>query len=274
MAEHRAKDQRQQQLQSLGLQYPLWIFEADDPRWPRRLNSLLPSSQPVRITRWVASYSEYALHLSPLQDSTSNEEEAKPATRVQHARLAESALMQLRYDDTCAADSIRIIFDDRGEQTAKPLSAWVFDSHESDWIDPANVLRIERIWDSVPLWDPTRGLASLIECEASNSIFGVATLVANDYELVFASGIPKTDSGKGIRRAEFQCLDAGSEGGILKGIVCPPRWVEPSVQGLMLRNGPKDKYNQQLLAGTILQHAAWEDVEEYVKGMRPGPLWP
>jgi hypothetical protein len=273
MAEQRAKDQRQQQLLSLGVQYPLWIFEADDPRWPRRLNSLLPSSHPAKITRWVASYSEYALHLSPLQDSSSDEEDAKPATRTQHAKLAESALTQLRYDDTCDTGSIQVIFDNRGEQIAKPLSSWVFDNHESDWIDPANVLRIERIWDSVPFWDPKQGLASLSDSEASNPIFGVATLVANDDELVFASGIQKTDSGEGIRKAEFECLDAGVEGGIVKSVVCPPRWVEPSVQGLMLRNGPKDKHNQHLLAGTILQNAAWEDVEEYVKGMRPGPLW-
>jgi hypothetical protein len=273
MAEQRAKDQRQQQLLSLGLQYPLWVFEADDPRWPRHLNSLLPSSHPAKITRWVASFSEYTLQLSPLQDSSSNGEDVKPATRAQHAKLAESALTQLRYDDTCDADSIQVIFDNRGEQIAKELSSWVFDNYESDWIDPANVLRIERIWDSVPLWDPKQGLGRISGLEASDTIFGVATLVANDDELVFAAGVQKTDSGEGIRKAEFQCLDAGAERGIVKGVVCPPRWVEPSAQGLMLRNGPKDNHNQQLLTGTILQHAAWEDVEEYVKGMRPGPLW-
>ena len=273
MTEQRAKDQRQQQLLSLGCQYPLWIFEADDPRWPRRLNSLLPSSHPAKITRWLASFSEYALHLSPLQNSSSNGEDTKTTTRAQHAKLAESALTQLRYDDTYDADSIQVIFDDRGQQIAKQLNSWVFDNHESDWIDPANVLRIERIWDGVPLWDPKQGMARISESEASDPIFGVATLVANDDELVFAAGIQKTDSGEGIRKAEFQCLDAGARRGIVKGVVCPPRWVEPSVQGLILRNGPKNKHNQQLLAGTILQHAAWEDVEEYVKGMRPGPLW-
>jgi len=273
MADQRAKGQRQQQLLSLDLRYPVWIFEADDPRWPRRLNSLLPSSHPAKIIRWVASFSEYALHLSPLQDSSSNNGNTKPATRAQHAKLAESALTQLRYDDTCDADSIQVIFDDRGQRTAKQLSSWVFDNHESDWIDPANVLRIEWTWDKVPLWDPKQCMAKISGLEASDPIFGVATLVANDDELVFAAGIQKTHSGEGIRKAEFECLDAGAGGGVVKVVICPPRWVEPSVQGLMLRNGPKNKHNQHLLAGTILQHAAWEDVEEYVKGMRPGPLW-
>jgi hypothetical protein len=41
----------------------------------------------------------------------------------------------------------------------------------------------------------------------------------------------------------------------------------------MLHSGPKDKHNQQLLAGTILQHAAWEDVVEYRNGLKDGPLW-
>jgi hypothetical protein len=275
MAELRARDKRQDRLSSLDLQYPLWIFDADDPRWPRRLASILPNSRPAKLAGWVISSSEYAQYLTPLQDlSRSDEKIVQPATRSQHAKLAQSALTQLRYDDSYADDSLQVIYDDGGgKQTIRLLSSWVFDSHEQDWIDPANVLRIERIWDGVPLWDPKQGLTQLSDYESKDAIFGVATLIANDDELVFASGIQKTDSGEGSRKAEFQCLEAGDGGEFVRGIVCGPRWVEPGVQGLMLHLGPKDKHNQQLVAGTILQHAAWEDVVEYRNGLRGGPLW-
>jgi hypothetical protein len=43
----------------------------------------------------------------------------------------------------------------------------------------------------------------------------------------------------------------------LEGVVCPPRWAEPGDSGLMIQRGPKFEHNQQLLAGTILQHAVW-----------------
>jgi hypothetical protein len=275
MAELRAKNQRQDRLSSLDLQYPLWIFDADDPRWPRRLASMLPNSRPAKLTGWVVSFSEYAQHLTPLQDlSSSDEEIVQPVSRSQHAKLAESALTQLRYNDFYADDSLQVIYDDGdGKGTVKLLSSWVFDSHEQNWIDPANVLRIERIWDGVPLWDPKQGLMQLADYDSNDAIFGVATLVADDDELVFASGIQKTNAGEEIRKAEFQCLEAGDGGEFLQGVVCPPRWVEPGVQGLMLRSGPKDKHNQQLLAGTVLQHAAWEEVVEYRNGSRVGPLW-
>ena len=273
MAELRARNLRQEQLSSLGLQYPLWIFEADDPRWPRRLSSLLPTSYPARLTGWVASFSEYALHLDPLQDPASNNGGTGSLSRDQHAKLAQSALTQLRYDDTYSSDALRVVFDDQGEQSTKPLGSWVFDICDQNFIDPADVLRIQRAWDSVPLWDPKHGLTSISDPDASHPIFGIATLVADDDELVFAAGIQKTDGGEGIRKAEFQCLDAGAAEGSVKGVVCPSRWVEPGDQGLMLHRGPKDKRNQQLLAGTLLQNAAWEDVVEYAKGMRLEPLW-
>ena len=275
MAELRARNLRQEQLSSLGLQYPLWIFEADDPRWPRRLSSLLPTSYPARLTGWVASFSEYALHLDPLQDPASNNGGTGSLSRDQHAKLAQSALTQLRYDDTYSSDALQVVFDDQGEQSTKPLGSWVFDICDQNFIDPADVLRIQRAWDSVPLWDPKQGLPTLSDFSTSSSpIFGIATLVADDDELLFAAGFKPTDTGEGIRKAEFQCLDAGGgAGGGVRGVVCPPRWVEPGNQGLMIRRGPKDKRNQQLLAGTLLQNVAWEEVVEYAKGLRAEPLW-
>lgn len=274
MAEQRVRDQRQQQLSLLGLMYPLWVFQADDPRWPRRLASLLSESHPAKMTGWVASFSEYGLHLSPLQDLPDNDnEDAKPVTRNQRAKLAQAALEQLRYDDTYDIDSLQVVFEDHGEQFIKSLSAWAFDSHDSHWINPTNVLRIERMWDCVPLWDPQHGLATLSDAESVSPVFGIATCVANDDELLLVAGTQESDNGEEICKAMFQCLDVGAAGTFLEGIICPSRWAEPGDHGLMIQRGPKFKHNQQLLAGTKLQHAAWDEVVEYAKGMRPGPLW-
>jgi hypothetical protein len=248
------------------------VFQADDPRWPRRLASLLPESHPAKMTGWVASYSEYGLHLSPLQDLSDNDRDAKSVPRNQRAKLAQAVLEQLRYNDTYDIGSVQVVFENHGEQFSKPLNSWAFDSHDRDWIDPTNVLRIERMWNCVPLWNPQYGLATLSDAESVSSVFGIAACVANDDELVFVAGTQEGDNGEEIRKAEFQCLDASAAGASSKGVVCP-RWAEPGDHGLMIQRGPKIKHNQQLLAGTILQHAAWDEVVEYEKGMRPGPLW-
>lgn len=275
MAEQRAATLRQQRLSSLGLPYPLWVFEADDPRWPRRLDSLLPSSTPARLTGWVASFSEYAQHLTPIQDLYRSPEEdaAIPSiTRSQRANLVQNALTQLRYDDRYDHDALQVIFEASGEQAARKLSLWVFDKTEDGWVDPANVQRIERIWDHVPLFDPGRGLTQLSDFgSAADTCFGITTMITNDDELVFISGILANDDGEEFRKAEFERLD--EDECVVRGIVCPPRVREPGDHGLMLNLGPKAKCNMQLLAGTRLQNAPWEEVVEYRKGMRLGPLW-
>jgi hypothetical protein len=211
MAEQRVRSQRKQQLSFLGLEYPLWVFRADDPRWPRRLASLLPESHPAKMTGWVVSFSEYGLHLGPLRDLSDNNEDTKSVTRNQRAKLAQAALEQLRYDDTYDIDSVQVVSEDHGEQFSKSLSTWAFDSHNRDWIDLTAVLRIERMWDRVPLWDPPHGLATLSDAESVRPVTGIATCVAND-ELVFIAGTQESDNGEEIRKAESQCLDASVAG--------------------------------------------------------------
>lgn len=275
MAEQRAAKIRQQRLSSLGLRYPLWVFEADDPRWPRRLDSLKPSSTPAKLTGWVVSFSEYAQHLTPLQDLHHRPEEdvaTGTMTRSHRTSFVQNALTQLRYDDRYNHGALQVVFETNGEQTAQKLSTWVYDKNENGWVEPANVQRIERIWDQVPLFDPGRGLTQLSDFgSVTDTCFGITTKVANDNELVSVSGIPTTDGGEEIRKAEFERLDG--EDGVVRGIVCPPRVREPGDHGLMLNLGPKAKCNMQLLAGTKLQNAPWEEVVEYRKGIRPGPLW-
>jgi hypothetical protein len=197
MAELRAKTQRQHRLSSIDLRYGLWIFDADNPRWPRRIASILPNTRPAKLTRWVASFSEYAQHLTPPQDLSSDKDKevVQPATRSQHAKLAQCALTHLHFDDdSYGADRLRVIHDDGGgKKIVRLLSSWVFDSHEQDWIVPVNVLRIERIWDGVPLWDSKQGFSQLSDYDTKGEIIGVATLIADVDELIFASSIHKTE---------------------------------------------------------------------------------
>jgi hypothetical protein len=185
----------------------------------------------------------------------------------QTAELAQRALTQLRHDDTYDPNFLHVVFSHHGQECVKPLSEWIFldkdnPRNKSNAIDPAPTLRIERKWDAVPLWDPTQNLTRLSDFSPSDCIFGVATLVANNNELVSASGIQASNNGAEIRRADFQCLDHGNHygggagaGGLVQGIVCPSRWVEPGDQGLVLRRGPKDKGNRRVLGGTVLQNA-------------------
>lgn len=221
------------------------------------------------------SFSEYAQHLTPLQDlqySKAESDAMLPMTRVQRADLAQSALTQLRYDDRYNLDSLQVVLESNGEQTTRSVSSWAFDKTEDGWVYPAGVQRIERIWDNVPLFDPSRGITHLSDLDsAADACFGIATMVADDDELVSVSGVLATDRGEDIRKAEFERLF--DDGGVVHGIVCPSRVREPGDHGLMLNLGPKDKHNVRLLAGTSLQYAPWEKVVEYRKGTRPGPLW-
>jgi hypothetical protein len=149
MADQRAHTLRQQHLSSLGVQYPLWIFFVDDPRWPRRLDSLLPNSHPAKITIWAASFSEYTMHLTP-QQKLPTTQRSNPTTRSQTAELAQRALTQSRYDNTYDPESLPVIFSDHGQERAKPLSKWVFTSSSAKsnnnrkTIDPATIFRIDR----------------------------------------------------------------------------------------------------------------------------------
>jgi len=219
------------------------------------------------------------MHLTPPQNLPTTKP-LNPTTRSQTAELAQRALTQLRYDNTYEPDTLQVIFSDHGQERAKPLSDWTFSSDKDslnkrrDAIGPATILRIERKYDAVPLWDPTQNLTRLPDPSPSDCIFGIATLVVDDDGLVAASGIQASNNGEEICRAEFQCLDdVGGVGAFVQGIVCPSRWVEPGDQRLALRKGPKDKGNRRVLAGTILQNAPWEEVVEYGKGTRRGPLW-
>lgn len=271
MAVLRAHDNRQQRLSTLGLQYPLWLFDIDDPRWPRRLDSLLPESYPAKISGWYAYTSEYEMHMVRRQDlPQAQKKDTKPQDLAYYTGLAQDALQQLRYDDRYNLERLQAVVRENTGQSAVRLSSWIFDAHGTGWISPSKVVRIERAWDHVPLWDPALGLERLSDCEAMKPYFGVATLMTNDGDLLAATGMPKTCSGEQIRKAEFERLDTPEL--IVDGIVCPSRERATGDHGLAVNVGPKYVYNRRLIAGTALQDADWELVVEYNEWRRGSPL--
>jgi len=271
MAALHAKFQRQQRLSTLNLHYPLWLFDIDDPRWPRRLDSLPPESYPAKITGWTASTSEYDMHLDRPQDLPQAQgKDRKMYSAVHCAGLAQDALQQLRYDDRYSLSSLQAIVQDGEDQTIVRLDSWVFEQGEPGWVDPSKVQRIERIWDNVPLWNPKIGIERLSDFEVIDTYYGVAILVTDDDALVAATGMAKTNTGEAIRKAEFERLD--ESGGIVHGIVCPSRWRGPGDHGLKLNQGPASAVNRRIIAGTALQDAEWETVVEYGKWSRRSPL--
>jgi hypothetical protein len=271
MAALHAKAQREQRLTTLDLQYPLWLFDIDDPRWPRRLDSIPQDSYPAKVTGWTASASEYDMFLDRPQDLSHAQEKGKKVHSAAHyAGLAQEALQQLRYDDRYSLSSLQAVVRDGGDETSVRLDSWTFDRDEPGWVDPAAVQRIERIWDEVPLWNPKIGIERLSDFDAIGEYYGVAISVANDDALVAATGMPKTYAGEAIRKAEFERLD--ESGGVVRGIVCPSRWRGPGDHGLKLNQGPGSALNRRLIVGTALQDAGWEAVEEYAKWLRRSPL--
>jgi len=271
MAALHAKDQRQQRLATLNLQYPLWLFDIDDPRWPRRLDSLPPDSYPAKITGWTASTSECDMFLDRPQDMCRAQvENTKLRSASYRAGLAQDALQQLRYDDRYSPSSLQVIVQHGQEEAVVRLDSWVFDQGEPGWVDPSKVSRVERVWDNVPFWDPKIGLERLSDFDAIDAYYGVAISIADDDALVAATGMQKTNSGDAIRKAEFERLD--ESGGVVYGVVCPSRWREPGDHGLKLNQGPTSALNRRLTAGTSLQDAEWETVVEYAKWSRRSPL--
>jgi hypothetical protein len=271
MAALHAKHQRQQRLDTLDIQYPLWLFDIDDPRWPRRLDSLLPDSYPAKLTGWIASTSEYEMLLDRPQDLSQAQEKGKKVhSAAYHAALAHKALQQLRYDDRYSLSPLQAVVQQGKDHVNVRLDSWTFEQNEPGWVDPAKVQRIERIWDEVPLWNSKIGLERLADFDAIEEYYGVAILLADDGALVAATGMPKTDAGEAIRKAEFERLD--NSGGVVQGIVCPSRWRGPGDHGLKLNQGPSSALNRRLIAGTALQDAGWEAVEEYAKWQRRSPL--
>ena len=271
MAALHATNQRQQHFITMSLQYPLWLFDVDDPRWPRRLDSLPPESYPAKITGWIASTSEYDMFLDRPQDLMHAQRRGMRIHSAIHtAGLVQQVLQQLRYDDRYSLSSLQAVVQNGEGQVTVGLESWIFDQNGPGWVGLSTVLRIERTWDQVTIWDPKVGLERLSDFEAMKTYYGVAILIADDAALLDATGMSKMNSGDAIRKAEFERLNGS--GSVVQGIVCPSRWRGPGDHGLALNRGSQHASNRRLIAGTALQGADWKTVVEYRKWLRRSPL--
>lgn len=122
----------------------------------------------------------------------------------------------------------------------------------------------------MPVWERGSGVNVLGSGEGEGAcvVYGVASLVGGDEELVRAAGVDVLDGGEKIRRAQIEFLD--EEGGQARGIVYPGK--NQSERGLYITRGPDFAWNKRLLAGTALEGGPWSDVEDYVRQKRNCPL--
>lgn len=260
---------RAKKLEELQLHFPIWVFDADQSAWPRKLADVLPGSRPAKITGWYTWPWEYGTDLRRIDDevprgvTVSALEDGHPGP-IQHV------LSQLLYDDRFEFDTFRVVYDagDGTQKSLRDFSDWVFDTGVEGHIAPRRIVRIERKWDDVPVWDHKgRNILTASEKGPFTS-YGIASLVHNDDELLRATGVDVLDAGDKIRKAQFEFLDA--EAGQGRGIVYPGK--NQKERGLYITRGPDFAWNKRLLSGTTLEGAPWSDVEDYVHQRRNGPF--
>jgi len=278
MAEQRAKDLREQKLASLDLHYPLYLFDIDDPRWPRRLDSLPPIYYPAKLTGWTASCVEYDLFLDKPQDLFHNQrygKETKKKNLAYNAGLARNILRQLEWDDRIDVENLQLVVlssrdDGTEEEDVIPLAIFLEQDQPYQTQYLSKILRIERIWDKIPLFNPSVSLCTYSDFQALPSYYGVVMKVHDDDEFVAATGMLATNPGSRIRRAEFERADEG--GGVVKGIICSSRYREPGNHGLKKQQGLESAYTRKLIKGTGLQDKRWGEVVEYLRWERGSAL--
>lgn len=101
---------RAKKLEELQLHFPIWVFDADQPAWPRKLADVVPGSRPAKITGWYTWPWEYGTDLRRIDDElprgvTVSTPEDGHRGPIQHV------LSQLRYDDRFEFDTFRVVYD-------------------------------------------------------------------------------------------------------------------------------------------------------------------
>lgn len=190
--------------------------------------------------------------------------------------LAKNVLRRLKWDDRIDVENLQLVVlssrDGGAEEKEEiiPLATFLEQDQPSQTQHLSRILRIERIWDKIPLFNPSISLCTYTDFEALPSYFGVVMKVHNDDDLVAATGMLATNPGSRIRRAEFEIADEG--GKAVKGIICPSRYREPGNHGLKEQQGLESAYTRKLIKGTGLQDKQWVEVVEYLRWERGSVL--
>ncbi|WPH04150.1 Hypothetical protein R9X50_00703600 [Acrodontium crateriforme] len=271
MTDKHAKSCRAKNLDELGIEFPVWIFDVDQPSWPRKLADIPPNSRPAALTGWVAWPWEYGTGLVCVGD-------APPPGVMEVAKdmkklgSIQQVLDQLRYDDRFDSDTFDVVYDvGTGTQgiSSKKFHDWEFESAARGFVAARRIVRIERKWDCVVFWNRDTGINLFKEGDGkSNAAYGMATFVHNDDELLRAAGVKSDNIGEKMRKAEIELLDGDKER--VKGIIYPGKVQQG--RGLYLNRGPDFRWNHDILSGTALQNAPWSDVEDHVMENKRGPL--
>lgn len=246
---------------------------------PVVLNSLPCIYFPAKLTGWTASCVEYDLFLDKPQDLFPYNrwygKETKKKKLAHNAGLAKNVLGQLKWDDRIHVENLQLVVlssrDDgtEGEEII-PLAIFLEQDQPSQTQYSSRILRIERIWDKISLFNPSVNLCTYSDFQALPSYYGVVMKVHDDDELVAATGILAINPGSRIRRAEFERADKG--GKAVKGIICPSRYREPGNHGLKEQQGFESAYTRKLIKGTGLQYKQWGEVVEYLRWERGSAL--
>ena len=132
------------------------------------MNSLPCIYYPAKLIGWTASCSEYDLFLDKPQDlfpTTNGTETERKKKKL--ARLVENVLWRLEWDDRIDVESSHLVVSssrdggaDEEEEEILSLATFLEQDQSSQIRYPSRILRIERIWDKIPLFNPSISLCT------------------------------------------------------------------------------------------------------------------
>ncbi|KAL0259682.1 hypothetical protein SLS55_005419 [Diplodia seriata] len=227
-----ARLSRSANLSALDLSFPLWVFDADQPAWPRKLAAIPPGSLPAKLTGWYVWPWEYGSDLRRIDDELP--EGVTASAEKKKTGGIQDVLGRLRYDDGFEMEDFRVVYeagDDGAREGVRDFSEWVFDDgggRGEGYVAPRRIVRIERKWDGVPVWDRKTGVDVLTGSEAGPLVsYGMASLVHDDDGLIRATGVDVLDAGDKIRKAQFEFLnDEEATGPLFEVISLSERYLE------------------------------------------------
>ncbi|KAK0618717.1 hypothetical protein DIS24_g11594, partial [Lasiodiplodia hormozganensis] len=117
----------------LPLPFPLWLFDPDQPAWPRKRAAIPPGSRPARLTGWYTWPWEYGTDVRRVDDALPHGVTG-PASRhtgQPGPGSAQQVLSQLRYDDRFERGTFRVVYEAGGAGAAgegvRDLEEWVWE---------------------------------------------------------------------------------------------------------------------------------------------------